>query len=152
MSKNKIEEFIENQGLGIVVKEMPQTCRSAAEAAASIGCQPAQIGKSIIFKDKAQDQAVLVITSGVNTVDAKKLANQNNLQLEKADADFVREKTGYVIGGVPPFAHAEPVRTFMDESLFQYAEIWVAAGHPYKVMRVTPQELHKITGAQLIAV
>ncbi len=151
-NKTKVEEWIENKGLNLTVKDMPDTCRSAAEAASAIGCTVAQIGKSIIFKDKEQDAAILVITSGVNMVDAKKLANENNLQLEKASADFVREKTGFAIGGVPPFAHAAPVRTFMDQSLFEFTEIWVAAGHPFKVLRITPQELQSVTGATVIAV
>jgi prolyl-tRNA editing enzyme YbaK/EbsC (Cys-tRNA(Pro) deacylase) len=132
--------------------EMPQTTRSAAEAATAIGCNVEQIAKSLVFKTKQTGKPILVIASGVNRVKEKRIETVLGERLDKADADFVREHTGFAIGGVPPVGHASSFDIFIDEDLLQYEEIWAAAGTPFAVFRLTPADLVKMTGGQVITV
>lgn len=134
------------------VIELPDSTRTAQEAADAIGCEVAHIAKSIIFRLKNSDKPLLVVASGVNRINEKQISNQLNDKLGKADADFVREHTGYVIGGVPPLGHREPIQTLIDEDLFQYSEIWAAAGHPRAVFQLTPDELLQMTKGNVICV
>ena len=120
--------------------------RTAAEAAAGLGCSVAEIAKSIIFRRLADDAPVLVIASGSNRVDEAKVAAQIGA-LGKADARFVREKTGYVIGGVSPIGHAVKPVMLLDQDLFKFESIWAAAGHPHAVFNLTAQQLQPMTGA-----
>jgi prolyl-tRNA editing enzyme YbaK/EbsC (Cys-tRNA(Pro) deacylase) len=126
---------------------MPQSTRTAEDAARAVGCQVGQIVKSLVFQGKQSHQALLVATSGANRVNEKKIAGLISEPLSKADADFVRDKTGFAIGGVPPVAHAQPIRIFIDEDLLQYDEIWAAAGTPRALFKLTPQDLQKIRRA-----
>jgi prolyl-tRNA editing enzyme YbaK/EbsC (Cys-tRNA(Pro) deacylase) len=128
------------------VVEMSDSTRSAAEAAQAVGCGVEQIVKSIIFKAGSSGKAVLVAASGSNRVDEKKVRALLGETIKKADADFVRQQTGYAIGGVPPLGHANPSIVFIDQDLLQYAEIWAAAGTPFAVFKLTPDELVKLTG------
>ena len=139
-------------GLDNEVRELPATTRSAEEAAAAIGCRVEQIAKSLVFKTKGSEKAVLVIASGKNRVDEKKLAVYVGEPIERADADFVRQKTGFAIGGVPPVGHSEKLETFIDEDLLQYEAIWAAAGTPNAVFRLTPADLTKMTNGKVIPV
>lgn len=116
--------------------EFPAGTRTASEAAAAIGCDVAQIVKSLVFRDAQDESGVLVLCSGSNVVDADRLG------LIKADADFVRELTGYVIGGVPPWGWtSSPTRTLIDRDLFAYEEVWAAAGTPRSVFPLSPTNL-----------
>ncbi|MEK7787556.1 MAG: YbaK/EbsC family protein, partial [Chloroflexota bacterium] len=108
--------------------------------------------KSLIFKGKQSGKAILVIASGANRADEKKLRDLVGEKVEKPDADFVRERTGFVIGGVPPLGHVEMLTTFVDEDLMQYDTIWAAAGTPNAVFPLTPDELVKMTGGKVAAV
>ena len=128
------------------VLEFDASTRTAAEAAEAIGCTVAQIAKSLVFRAEPSGRAVLAIASGVNRVDEAKLAALLGERIGRADADFVRAKTGFAIGGVPPIGHAEPSPTFIDESLFVFDEIWAAAGTPNAVFRLTPADLARLTG------
>jgi prolyl-tRNA editing enzyme YbaK/EbsC (Cys-tRNA(Pro) deacylase) len=128
------------------VVEMSDSTRSAAEAAQSVGCGVEQIVKSIIFKAGTSGKAVLVAASGSNRVDEKKVRTLLGEAIKKADADFVRQQTGYAIGGVPPLGHANPAIVFIDQDLLQYQEIWAAAGTPFAVFKLTPAELVQMTG------
>ena len=128
------------------VLEFDAGTRTAADAAAAIGCAVAQIAKSLVFRAEASGRAVLVIASGVNRVDEAKVAHIVGEKIGRADADFVRLKTGFAIGGVPPVAHAEPSPTLIDDALFAFAEIWAAAGTPNAVFRLTPGDLLRLTG------
>lgn len=139
-------------GLDNEVRELPATTRSATEAAAAIGCQVAQIAKSLVFKSKTSGKAILVIASGKNRVDEKKLAGYLGEPIDRADANFVRQKTGFAIGGIPPVGHSEKLETFVDEDLLQHGEIWAAAGTPNAVFRLTPADLTKITSGKTIPV
>lgn len=125
--------------------ELPQSTRTAAEAAAAVGCEVGQIAKSLVFVD-ANGEAVLVITCGTNRV------NEKRLGLQRASADFVREKTGYAIGGIPPVGHATPLKTFIDEDLLRFERIWAAAGTPNAVFELSPADLPKMTGGRVIDV
>jgi prolyl-tRNA editing enzyme YbaK/EbsC (Cys-tRNA(Pro) deacylase) len=131
------------------VVEMPDSTRSAAEAAQAVDCGVEQIVKSIIFKAGASGKAVLVAASGINRVDEKKVRALLGESIKKADADFVRQQTGYAIGGVPPLGHAQPSIVFIDQDLMQYPEIWAAAGTPFAVFKLTPADLVKMTGGTL---
>lgn len=131
---------------------LADSARTAQEAADALGCEVAQIAKSIIFRLKSTNEPLLVVASGVNRINEKLIAKQLEDKLGKADADFVRETTGFVIGGVPPLGHKNPVRTLIDEDLFQYDTIWAAAGHPKAVFQLTPDELENMTKGQVVAV
>jgi len=134
------------------VVELPDSARTAQEAADAIGCEIAQIAKSIIFRMQQSDQPLLVVASGMNRVNEKRVAEVVQDKLGKADADYVRERTGFVIGGVAPLGHAEPIRTLIDEDLFQYDTLWAAAGHPKAVFELTPRELVAMTQGQVISI
>nr|WP_239061951.1 YbaK/EbsC family protein [Ideonella livida] len=124
--------------------EVPaRTCQEAAEA---LGLQTGQIAKSVIFRRKADDVAVLVVASGDRRVDEKKVAAQVG-PIGRADADFVKARTGFSIGGVSPVGHAQPPVTLIDRELFRFEEVWAAAGHPNGVFRLHPADLERLTGA-----
>ncbi|MBT3389917.1 MAG: YbaK/EbsC family protein [Chloroflexi bacterium] len=151
-SAQRVQDALNIIGLNLHVVELPGSTRTAADAAASIGCTVAQIAKSLIFRLKSSDQALLVIASGGNRVDEKLLAKHIGEKIGKADADFVRAQTGFVIGGVPPVGHSTKIHTFIDEDLFQFDDIWAAAGTPNAVFRLTPDNLLRATQGQVIAV
>lgn len=140
----RIQDLILARGLPHEVIEFEQTTRSAADAAAAIGCTVAQIAKSILFK-AASGAPVLVIASGPNRVDEAKVAAALGEPIGKADADFVRVATGFAIGGVPPLGHAQPSRTLIDSDLLALPTIWAAAGTPNAVFQLTPAELISMT-------
>jgi prolyl-tRNA editing enzyme YbaK/EbsC (Cys-tRNA(Pro) deacylase) len=120
--------------------------RTSQEAAEALGVAVGQIAKSVIFRRRADDVAVLVVTSGDRRVDEKKVAAQVG-PIGRADAEFVKARTGFTIGGVAPLAHAQPPVTLIDRELFRFGEIWAAAGHPNGVFRLSPAELEALTGA-----
>jgi prolyl-tRNA editing enzyme YbaK/EbsC (Cys-tRNA(Pro) deacylase) len=129
---------------------LDEAARTAQQAADALGVALGQIAKSIIFRRKSDDRAVLVITSGDLRVDEKKvqaIVCADGGKLGRADADFVKRKTGFSIGGVSPVAHAEPPVTLIDRHLFRFDLIWAAAGHPHGVFRLTPEDLRRLTGA-----
>lgn len=131
------------------VLEFDASTRTAADAAAAIGCEVAQIAKSIIFKAAESGRAVLVITSGVNRVDEKKIRALVGEKIERADADFVRERTGFAIGGVPPVGHATPPLVFIDQDLRNYPTLWAAGGTPNAVFEVGFDSLAALSGAKV---
>ena len=108
-----------------------------------------QIAKSIIFRGEETGAPVLAIVSGSNRVDPSKLANLTGEPLKKADADFVRERTGFAIGGVPPVGHAEPLRTFIDEDLLLHDTLWAAAGTPHAVFKLRSSDVSPMTGGTI---
>ncbi|MFH1899013.1 MAG: YbaK/EbsC family protein [Patescibacteria group bacterium] len=122
-----------------------QSTRTSLEAANQLGCDVAQIAKSIVFRGLKSGKPVLVIACGNHRIDEKKVAVIIGEPVEKSDADYCREKTGFVIGGVPPYGHLSKIQTLFDESLFQYDVIWAAAGTPNSVFQTTPSELMEKT-------
>ncbi len=152
LSAQKVQEALRALGLNNEVRELPAITKSAAEAAAAIGCQVAQIAKSLVFIAQTSGKPVLAVASGVNRVDEKKLAAYLGEPIRRADAVFVRAKTGFSIGGVPPIGHFEKLETYIDEDLLQFETIWAAAGNPNAVFQLTPAELVKITAGRTISV
>ena len=125
---------------------LDDAARTAQQAADALGVTVGQIAKSIIFRRRQDDAAVLVITSGDRRVDEKKVAALVG-RIGRADAEFVKARTGFTIGGVSPVGHATPPVTLIDRELFRFAEIWAAAGHPHGVFKLRPQDLVALTGA-----
>jgi prolyl-tRNA editing enzyme YbaK/EbsC (Cys-tRNA(Pro) deacylase) len=151
-SARKVQSVLLEQGLISQVVELPGSTRTAQEAADAIGCTVAEIVKSLVFKGVDTGRPILVETSGINRVDERHVKELIGERVEKADADFVREKTGFTIGGIPPVGHTQPILTIIDEDLLQYEEIWAAAGTPHAVFPLTPGDLVRLTGGQVAAV
>ena len=129
---------------------LDDAARTAQQAADALGVALGQIAKSIIFRRKGDERSVLVVTSGDRRVDENKvqaLVCPEGMKLGRADADFVKARTGFSIGGVSPLAHAEPPVVLIDRELFRFDRVWAAAGHPHAVFPLTPQELERYTGA-----
>jgi len=144
-SLRRVQEYLSRSGNDFEVREFSSSTRTAADAADSIGCEVGQIAKSLIFQDKKTDELVLIIASGSNRVDTKKISKSVGFKLKQAKADLVKEKTGFAIGGIPPIAHTEQLQTILDEDLQQYVEIWAAAGTPHSVFQLTPTSLEELT-------
>jgi len=136
-------------GLKAEIKEFDASTRTAADAAAAIGCEVAQIAKSLVFRLNDSGRAILVIASGINRVDEKKLSALLGEQVGKADADFVRAETGFAIGGVAPVGHTGNVVVLIDRDLQRYSDIWAAAGAPNAVFRLSPADLQRVTNGRV---
>ncbi len=130
------------------VREFPAGTRTVADAA--IGCTVAQIAKALVFRAPQSDRPVLVIASGVNRVDERRVAAALGEPLARADAEFVRHRTGFAIGGVPPLGHATPPVVFIDRDLLALGEIWAAAGTPNAVFPLKPGDLERLTGGTIL--
>ena len=142
----RVARALAEQGHPHVPVMLDDAARTAQQAADALGIQLGQIAKSIIFRRKSDESAVLVITSGDRRVDEKKVDAIVG-KTGRADADFVKAKTGYSIGGVSPVAHTTAPVTLIDRELFRFDEIWAAAGHPHGVFKLKPQDLERLTGA-----
>jgi prolyl-tRNA editing enzyme YbaK/EbsC (Cys-tRNA(Pro) deacylase) len=134
------------------VLEFDATTRTSADAASAIGCEIEQIAKSLIFRGRETSRSILVIVSGANRVDEAKVAALIGEKIARADADFVREKTGFSIGGVPPVGHAEAPLVLIDEDIFRLSTIWAAAGTPNAVFQLTPSQLIELTAGRAAAI
>lgn len=142
----RIQDLLAAADIASNVVEFEQSVRTSKEAADAIGCSPAEIAKTIVFRAPASDCAVLVVASGDNRVSEDKVAALLGETVGRADAAFVREATGFVIGGVSPLGHAKPVRIFLDEDLQRFEVVWAAAGTPFAVFPIAPAALSKLTG------
>jgi prolyl-tRNA editing enzyme YbaK/EbsC (Cys-tRNA(Pro) deacylase) len=151
-SAQKVQQALNAIGMQLEVVELPDSTRTSVEAAQAIGCQVGQIAKSIIFQALASQRPIMVIASGPNRVNEKVIETLIGEAIGKADADFVRQRTGFVIVGVPPVGHIEQIETFIDTDLMQYPEIWAAAGTPHAVFRLTPADLLRMTSGRLVSV
>jgi len=151
-SAQKVQKALQAQGLNCEIVQMQETTRTAKDAAQAVGCEVGQIVKSLIFKSKQSRKPILVVASGANRVNEKVLGQQISEPVKMANAEFVREMTGFAIGGVPPVGHQHPLTIFIDEDLLQYEEIWAAAGTPHAVFKLTPDELKMITDGKVISV
>lgn len=151
-SARKVQQALQAMGLTLQVVELPASTRTSAEAAAAIGCAVGQIAKSLVFRGADSSKPILVIASGSNRVDENRLAQVVGEPIAKADADYVRAQTGFVIGGVPPVGHTNPLETYLDQDLWQYTEIWAAAGTPHAVFRLLPDDLLRMTSGRIIQV
>lgn len=148
----RVTAFLAERGHAHAPRMLDDSARTAQEAADTLGVALGQIAKSIIFKRLPDEVAVMVVTSGDQRVDEKKLAPLvcgEGQKLGRADADFVKSRTGFSIGGVSPLAHAGPVLQVLDVSLFRFDEVWAAAGHPHGVFPASPAQLAQLTGARI---
>lgn len=139
-------------GLDIKVHTMTQSTRTAEEAAAACGCVVAQIVKSLVFRGKESGRPYLLLVSGANRVNEKAVAKVVGETLRRPDALYVRDITGFAIGGIPPVGHATPLATYMDRDLLGFETVWAAAGTPESVFPVSPTELRDKSGATVINV
>lgn len=142
-SARRVQEFLDAHGVALKVLELPASTRTAVDAAQAVGCDVAQIVKSLIFRGRQSGKPVLVLASGANRVDTALIAPLAGEPIGKADADFVRQETGFAIGGIPPVGLG-PMTTIMDADLEAHAEIWAAAGTPHALFRLTPDELRAL--------
>lgn len=141
----RLQDYFTDKGFSFVVTELNGSTRTAQEAAEAVGCTLEQIAKSLVFKEKKGDRLILVVASGANRVDVKKIERRTGLKLGMADGKTVKEKVGFAIGGVPPAGHNEPLETLLDPDLRQHEEIWAAAGTPHTLFRLKPEELEPLT-------
>jgi prolyl-tRNA editing enzyme YbaK/EbsC (Cys-tRNA(Pro) deacylase) len=148
-SVQKVQDALKALGFLIQIVELQATTRTSVEAAQAVGCRVEQIAKSLVFQGKQTTRPILVIASGPNRVNEKRMAELTSEPIGKADANFVRQHTGFAIGGVPPVGHIEKLEVFIDEDLLQYDEIWAAAGSPHAVFKLTPSDLIKMTGGRV---
>jgi prolyl-tRNA editing enzyme YbaK/EbsC (Cys-tRNA(Pro) deacylase) len=150
-SASRVAEELRRLGVVTEVVEMPDSTRSAADAAAALKCDVSQIVKSLIFRSVARDKPVLVLASGADRVDEARLAEIVG-PVVQANGKFVRDRTGFAIGGVPPVAHNEPLDTYLDDHLLRHDLVWAAAGTPRAVFSVSPRDLVKVTSATVVSV
>ena len=151
-SVERVLDALAALGGGHRVVELDRSARTAADAAQALGCRVDQIVKSLVFRGRRTDQAVLVAGSGANRVDEDKVARLVDESVEKADAAFVRARTGFAIGGVAPVGSTGPLTTLIDEDLMKWEEIWAAAGHPSSIFRLTPADLVRMTSGRVVVI
>jgi len=151
-SAQKVQDALHTLGLTLEVVELPGSTRTAVEAAQAVGCQVGQIVKSLVFKGKQSERPILVIASGANRVDEKRLEKLIGEPLGKAEAEFVHQHTGFAIGGIPPLGHTEPLMTFIDKDLLNFEVVWAAAGTPHAVFQLDPVDLPRMTGGQVVEI
>jgi prolyl-tRNA editing enzyme YbaK/EbsC (Cys-tRNA(Pro) deacylase) len=151
-SAQKIQNILNSLGYDYTVIEHAESTRTAVEAAQRAGCELGQIVKSLIFKGRESGKPIIVLTSGANRVDEKRIREYAGEGIGKADADFVRAVTGFAIGGVPPVGHLQKIETYMDEDFLGYETVWAAAGTPNAIFELKTSELQKMTGAQIVRV
>ncbi len=148
-SAQKIQKILSGLGPDFEVIEFAESTRTAQEAADRVGCQLGQIVKSLVFRGITSGKCILVLTSGENRVDEKRISEYIGEPLGRSDPDFVRKMTGYAIGGVPPIGHIQPLETFIDEDLLSYPRVWAAAGTPNAVFELSSSDLVKITQGKI---
>ncbi len=149
-ASQKVQDHLDQYGLNLSVREFPDSTRTAQEAADAVGCEVGQIAKSLVFRSGAQP--LLFLVSGKNQLNVNKVSHDLGIPIEKADAQFVRDASGFAIGGVPPVAHAVKMEIYIDQDLMAYDLIWAAAGTPHAVFELKSSDLPRITGGKIIAV
>jgi len=152
LGARRFRDALAERGFEVEIRELDDSTRTAAEAASAVGCEIAQIAKSLVFRTVDTGLPVLVVASGPNRVDEATVAASVGAPVEKADAEFVRKTTGFAIGGVPPAGHAMPMLTIIDADLARQPVVWAAAGTPNAVFRLSGEELVAMTGGQVLAV
>jgi Cys-tRNA(Pro) deacylase len=147
-SVQRVADALEKLGIQVEITEFAESTRTAEEAAAAVNSTLGQIVKSLVFL--AGEQPVLALVSGTNRVDTEKLAEVAGGPIKRANADIVREATGFSIGGVPPIGHTTPLPTYLDRDLLAFQVVWAAAGTPNAVFPISPTELQRITSATVV--
>jgi prolyl-tRNA editing enzyme YbaK/EbsC (Cys-tRNA(Pro) deacylase) len=151
-SVERVRAALSELGIDGAIKTFDQSTRTAAEAAEVVGCEVGQIAKSLIFRAKTSDRPVLVIARGDGRVNEKKISQALGEKIGRADPEYVRERTGFAIGGVAPVGHMGEVVTFLDEALGEFEIVWAAAGAPNTVFATTPGDLVRMTAGEMIDV
>ena len=151
-SAQKIQDLLNSLGYHYTVIEHVESTRTAQEAADRAGCELGQIVKSLIFKGRESGKPILVLTSGANRVNEKRISEYAGEHISRADADFVRAVTGFAIGGVPPIGHNQKMETYLDEDFLQYPTIWAAAGTPNAIFELNTKDLQKMTDGKVVMV
>ena len=151
-SAQRVQDALRALGFAYEVQESAHATRTAAEAARLVKCEVGQIVKSLVFKTGTSGRAILVLTSGVNTVNEWRIGVLLKETLEKAPPAFVREHAGYAVGGIPPLGHAKPMETFIDEDLLRHETVWAAGGTPNALFRLASADLVKMTDGRVIRV
>jgi len=149
-ASQRVQDYLNQFDLDLEVKKFPASTRTAQDAADAIGCTIGQIVKSLIFR--SDEKPLLFLVSGDNRLDVSKVSRDLDISIEKANAQFVRDKSGYAIGGVPPVAHSEKMEVYIDRDLLSFEEVWAAAGTPHTVFRLNSNNLTRITDGQIIDV
>ena len=145
----KIQNLLNSLGYSYTVIEHAESTRTAQEAAERAGCELGQIVKSLIFRGKTSGKPILVLTSGANRVDEKLISQYAGEPIGRADADFVRQVTGFAIGGIPPVGHPEKMETYLDEDFLQFQVVWAAAGTPNAIFELKTEDLQKMTDGKI---
>jgi len=151
-SAQKVQAQLIALGFDYTVVEHAGSTRTAQEAADRAGCELGQIVKSLIFKGKVSEKPILVLTSGANRVDEKRISEYAGEAITRPDADFVRSVTGFAIGGVPPIGHLQRMETYIDEDFLQFGTIWAAAGTPNAIFELKTEDLQKMTEGRVLRV
>lgn len=151
-SVQRVRDALLRAGIAASIVELPGAARTAKAAAQFLGCDVAQIANSLVFRGAATDRAILVMSSGARRVDVGRLAALVGEPIAKADAEFVRARTGFAIGGVAPAGHTGELVKYVDRALAACAEIWAAGGHPHTVFRLTYADLLRLTGGAAVEV
>lgn len=151
-SAQRVQEILKSHNLAIKVVQFADTTRTAQEAATAIGCDVAQIAKTLIFKGKNSQKPICIIASGPNRTDEKKIEQYVGEAIERPDADYVLKHTGFAIGGIPPVGYQFDTAPFIDEDLMQYETIWAAAGTPHSVFAISPNDLVAITHGKIMTI
>ena len=156
MSLNKraqqFQDLLTDRGLNLTVLELPDSTRTADDAARALGCKKSQIVKSLVFRAVADNSPIVVLASGPNRVNEEAIARIVGSQIAKGDADFVKEVTGFAIGGVPPLGHRQKVTLLVDEDLLAFDEVWAAAGTPNAVFKIAGRLTDILPAHQVVSV
>jgi len=152
LSKNSqiVQDYLSQFGLQLEVVELKDNTKTAQEAADAIGCEIGQIVKSLIFTH--ENRPLLFLVSGKNSLDVAKVSKELNIEIKKADAGFIKDVTGFSIGGVPPIAHKTKIDTYIDEALMEFEVVWAAAGMPFSVFKLESKILPTLTNGRIIKV
>lgn len=148
----RVQQVLAANGLTVQIRTFPESTRSAGDAAGVLGCDISQIAKSIVFRRRDDGSPVLVIASGRNRVDEGLIRSALGADIEQADPEFVREATGFAIGGVAPIGHPRSIPTFVDADLMAFETVWAAAGTPRSVLALRPAELVRVTAGRVMAI
>lgn len=151
-SVKRVEEVLRSLNIPVTVQELPNSTRTAKEAAAAANCQVGQIVKSLVFQTATSQKPILILTSGANQVDEKLVGAQLGEEIQFAPPDFVREETGFAIGGVSPYGLIKEIPIYIDRDLLDHPIIWAAAGSNHAIFSIQPQNLVSTTGCQVISV
>ncbi len=149
-SASRVQNILDEKNIPLEIVKFETTTHTAQQAADTIGCDVAQILKSLVFVKKPSMELFLIAASGKNRVNTKTLKKYFGEKVTPADPQDILEKTGYAVGGVPPIGHIEPLLTLIDSDLLEYDALWASGGSAYEVFKISPQQLLDITGGTVL--